>query len=64
MVFCGSFFNEHVVPCSLLAYRKTYIFKIYLFYVYEYTIAIPRHTRREHQIPLRMVVSRHVVAGS
>jgi len=38
--------------------------KIYLFYVYEYTIAIFRHTRRGHQIPLQMVVSHHVLAGN
>jgi hypothetical protein len=33
-----------------------------LFYVYEYTVAVFRHTRRGHQIPLQMVVSHHVVA--
>jgi len=38
-------------------------FKIYLFYVYEYTVAVFRHTRRGHQIPLQMAVSHHVVAG-
>jgi hypothetical protein len=38
--------------------------KIYLFYVYEYTIALFRHTRRGHQIPLQMAVSHHVVAGN
>ena len=38
---------------------------IYLFiYVYEYTVAVFRHTRRGHQIPLHMVVSHHVVAGN
>jgi hypothetical protein len=37
---------------------------IYLFYVYEYTIALFRHTRRGHQIPLQIVVSHHVVAGN
>ena len=39
-------------------------FNIYLFYVYEYTVAVFRHTRRGHQIPLQMVVSHHVVAGT
>ena len=29
----------------------------------EYTVAVVRHTRRGHQISLRMVVSHHVVAG-
>jgi hypothetical protein len=35
--------------------------KIYLFYLYEYTVAV-RHIRRGHLIPLQMVVSHHVVA--
>jgi hypothetical protein len=34
-----------------------------LFYVYEYTVAVFRHTRRGRQISLQMVVSHHVVAG-
>jgi hypothetical protein len=37
---------------------------IYLFYVYEYTVAVFRHTRRGHKIPIQMVVSHHVVAGN
>jgi hypothetical protein len=37
---------------------------IYLFYVYECTIVVFRHTRRGHWIPLQMVVSHHVVAGN
>jgi hypothetical protein len=42
-----------------------YLFlKIDLFYVYEYTIAVFRHTRRGHQILLQMVVSHHVVSGN
>jgi hypothetical protein len=32
--------------------------------LYEYTVAVFRHTRRGHQIPLQMVVSHHVVAGN
>jgi hypothetical protein len=32
-------------------------------YVYEYTLAVFRHTGREHPISLWMVVSHHVVAG-
>jgi hypothetical protein len=35
-----------------------------LFYVLVYTVAVFRHTRRGHQIPLQMVVSHHVVAGN
>jgi hypothetical protein len=38
--------------------------KINLFYVCKYTVALFRHTRRGHQIPLQMVVSHHVVAGN
>jgi hypothetical protein len=37
---------------------------IYLFIYYKYTVAVFRHTRRGHQIPLWMVVSHHVVAGN
>jgi hypothetical protein len=38
--------------------------KSYLFYVYEYIVAVFRHTRRGPQIPLQMVVSHYVVAGN
>jgi hypothetical protein len=31
--------------------------------IFKYTVAVFRHTRRGHQISLRMVVSHHVVAG-
>jgi hypothetical protein len=41
-----------------------FFLKIYLFYVYEYTVAAFRHSRRGHQIPLKVVVSHHVVAGN
>jgi hypothetical protein len=37
---------------------------IYLIYVCESIVALFRHTRRGHQIPLQMVVSHHVVAGN
>jgi hypothetical protein len=37
---------------------------IYLFYLYEYTVAVFSHTRRGHLIPIQMVVSHHVVAGN
>jgi hypothetical protein len=36
----------------------------YLFNVYEYTVAVFKHTRKGHQIPLQMVMSHHVVAGN
>ena len=39
-------------------------FKIYLFYVCEYTVTVFRHTRRGHQIPLQMAVSHYVVADT
>jgi hypothetical protein len=35
-----------------------------LFITCEYTVAVFRHTRRGHQIPLQMFVSHHVVAGN
>jgi hypothetical protein len=44
--------------------RSFFFLKIHLFYLYEYTVAFFRHTRRRHQIPLQMVVSHHVVAGN
>ena len=34
-----------------------------LFILCEYTVAVLRHTRRGHQIPLHMVVSHHVLLG-
>jgi hypothetical protein len=37
--------------------------RFYLFYVYEYMVAVFSHTRRGHQIPLQMAVSHHVIAG-
>jgi len=37
---------------------------IYIFYTCEYTVAVFRHTRKRHQIPLQIVVSHHVVAGN
>jgi hypothetical protein len=42
--------------------RSNNFFKTYLFYVCEYTIAVFKHTRGGHQIPLLMVLSHHVVA--
>ena len=36
----------------------------FLFSVYEYTVAVFRHTRRGHQIPLQMFVSHHGIAGN
>jgi hypothetical protein len=40
-----------------------FLFKIYLFIICEYIVAVFRHTRRGRQISLQVVVSYHVVAG-
>jgi len=40
-----------------------FILMIYLFIIYEYSVAIFRHTRRGHQISLQLAVSHHVVGG-
>jgi hypothetical protein len=42
---------------------KSFFFKD-LFYLYEYTVAVFRHTRRGSQISLQMVLSHHLVAGN
>ena len=41
-----------------------YFFKIYLFNICEYIVAVFRHTRRGHQVLLQIVVSHHGVAGN
>jgi hypothetical protein len=43
--------------------KRSEIDYIYLFIICKYTVAVFRHSRREHQISLQMVVSHHVVAG-
>jgi hypothetical protein len=54
--------------CSLsrqMFFEHSFGFKrIYLFYVYEYTVAPFRYTRRGHQIPLWIIVSHYVVSGN
>jgi hypothetical protein len=50
------------VFCSF-QYSNFFFFKIYLFIICKYTVAIFRHSRRGRQILLQMVVSHHVVAG-
>jgi hypothetical protein len=35
---------------------KKKFFKIYLFIIYKYSVAVFRHTRRGHQIPLQILV--------
>jgi hypothetical protein len=53
-------------PISVVSTSRTLTIlkKIYLFYVYECTVSLFRHTREGHQIPLQMGVSHHVVAGN
>jgi hypothetical protein len=53
--------------CLFLCMLKNFINflkKVYLFYICEYTVAVFRHTRKGHWIPLQMVVSHHVIAGN
>jgi hypothetical protein len=67
----GSLFFLYLnAPPDVIAKEELYFFNfnslqdfIYLFCVYEYTVAVFRHTRRGHQISLQMVVSHHVVPG-
>ena len=54
-------------PCSsgsqtnvLIVYFKD----LFIISICKYTVAVFRHTRRGRQIPLRMVVSHHVVAAN
>jgi hypothetical protein len=45
-------------------FDQLYHLKFYLFHVCDFTVAVVRHTRRVHRIPLQMVVSHHVVDGN
>jgi hypothetical protein len=47
-------------PMKVILHTHTYIHTHT--HTNEYTVAVFRHTRRGHQIPLQMVVSHHVVA--
>jgi hypothetical protein len=49
---------------TTLSLSLSLFLKINLFYVYEYTVAVFRHTRRGHQIPLQMIMRYHVIAGT
>jgi hypothetical protein len=44
--------------------QPLHFFLKYLFITCKYTVAVSRHTTRESQISLWMVVSHHVVAGN
>lgn len=49
--------------CWTLRKKLVCFLKMYLFYVYQYSIAIFTHTGgRRHQIPLQIVMSHHMVA--
>jgi hypothetical protein len=54
-VFCYDYTGRG--EASLL--ESFFFLKIYLFYLYKYTVAIFRYTRRGYQILLQMVVSYH-----
>jgi hypothetical protein len=56
----------HFLPLFVCVFIDFFLFlkKIYLFYLYEYTVAVFRHTRRGYQISLQMVASYHVVTGN
>jgi len=48
----------------LTFFLSSFVLSSLLMYVYEYTVSVSRHTKREPWIPLQMVVSHHVVAGN
>jgi hypothetical protein len=50
-------------PIEILLPQLFFFFKICLFIICKYTVAIIRHSRRGRQISLWMVVSHHVGAG-
>ena len=49
-LFCISRPRRNILPQHIQHFKKN----IYLFYVYEYTVPVFRHTRRGHWIPLQM----------
>jgi hypothetical protein len=51
---------------TLTFFKKDLFIYLFIYFIYmnEHTVAIFRHTRRGHQIPLQIVVSHHVVAGN
>jgi hypothetical protein len=55
------YMNTNVGLCYVMLCYGLFFFK---FYLYEYSVAVFRHTRRGHQISLQMVMSHHVVAGN
>jgi hypothetical protein len=66
--YCHFFFLRAANTLNLAAepylfFLLFFFFKIYLFIICKYTVAVFRHSRRGSQISLWMVVSHHVVAG-
>jgi len=49
---------------TLVQFLFCFVFFKDLFILCEYTVAVFKHTRSGHQIPLQMVVSHRVVAGN
>jgi hypothetical protein len=49
-------FINNIARCYALKKKKRF--------TYEYTVAVFRHSRRGHPIPLQMVVRYHVGAGN
>ena len=66
LVFCDLTILKDVFILEPFEVLVCFVFLrfIYLFHVCEYTVAVFRHTRKGHQIPLQMVVSHYVVAGN
>jgi hypothetical protein len=62
-VSCGLWYGKSKSPLIFLG-LFLFFFKIYLFYICKYAIAVSRHTGGGQGIPLQMVVSHHVVAGN
>jgi hypothetical protein len=66
-LLCWCFLSMSMGDLSIFLYLLLFLFsflKIYLFYKCEYTEVVFRHTRRGHQIPLKMVVSHYVFVGN
>jgi hypothetical protein len=60
----GTYVSVKHALCGKVTLSDYYLFKIYLFYVHEHTIAIFRHPRRGHQISSQIVLGHYMVAGN
>ena len=57
--------NKNKNKYTFLKKQSFFLFKIiYLFYVYEHTVAVFRHTRRGHLDPITNGYELHMVAGN